>query len=80
MNWQTALILYCMLCVAVPPFLIFGKGLEMALLGKAYRPTFAILAAVLLFALAWYSPAVRYALFIVAFVVAAGWVTLMPFR
>lgn len=52
----------------------------MALLGKAYRPTFAVLGVVLLCVLAWYSPAVRYGFFIVAFVVAAGWVVLMPFR
>jgi hypothetical protein len=48
MNWQTALILFAMVSPAIVLVMIAylaWKGIEMALLGKAYRPTFILIAA-----------------------------------
>lgn len=47
MNWQTALILFAMVSPAIVVVLIAylaWKGIQMALLGKAYRPTFVLIA------------------------------------
>lgn len=47
MNWQTALILFAMVSPAIVLVMIgyFGwEGFKMAMLGKAYRPTFVLIA------------------------------------
>ena len=45
-NWQTALILFAMVSPAIVLVMIayFGwEGFKMALVGKAYRPTFVLI-------------------------------------
>lgn len=47
MNWQTALIVFAMVSPAIVAVMVtyFGwEGLKMALVGKAYRPTFVLIA------------------------------------
>lgn len=82
MNWQTALILFAMISVAVMPVLIVYLGWEgFKMLGKAYRPTIAVLLIVLvilalIYAQAWLT---IYTLFLIVVGISFGRFCLRPF-